>query len=186
MYLPEVALIAGADQAFVREGVIRNPQLPVPQPPDDITWNLGLRVSIPIFEGGRKRNEMQRATIEQDKITWQRDDLINKLETGIRSHVQFLQASHREVELAENASRAAEENFNTIQDAYAQGMAGVAQLTDAQSVMIRTRQMALGSRYQYILDYIKTERLQGKFTFLEDEYEREEYASRLLNHLTVE
>lgn len=186
MYLPEVALIGNADQAFVREGVIRNPQLPVPPPPDDITWYLGLRVSIPIFEGGRKRNEMQRATIEQDKIAWQKDDLLNKLETGIRSNVQFLQASYREMELSENAARAAVENFHTIQDAYAQGMVNVAQLTDAQSVMIRTRQMALGSRYQYILDYIKTERLQGKFFFLEDESEKAQYTNRLLNYLTEE
>jgi outer membrane protein len=186
MYLPEVALIGNADQAFVREGVIRNPQLPVPPPPDDITWNLGLRVSIPIFEGGRKRNEMQRSSIEQEKIAWQKDDLLNKLETGIRSNVQFLQASYREMELSENAARAAGENFHTIQDAYAQGMVNVAQLTDAQSVMIRTRQMALASRYQYILDYIKTERLQGKFFFLEDESEKAQYTNRLLNYLTEE
>jgi outer membrane protein len=186
MYLPEVALIGNADQAFVREGVIRNPQLPVPPPPDDITWNLGLRVSIPIFEGGRKRNEMQRATIEQEKIAWQKNDLLNKLETGIRSNVQFLQASYREMELSENAARAAGENFHTIQDAYAQGMVNVAHLTDAQSVMIRTRQMALASRYQYILDYIKTERLQGKFFFLEDESEKAQYTNRLLNYLTEE
>jgi outer membrane protein len=186
MYLPEVALIGNADQAFVREGVIRNPQLPVPPPPDDITWNLGLRVSIPIFEGGRKRNEMQRATIEQDKISWQKDDLLNKLETGIHSNVQFLQASYREMALSENAARAADENFHTIQDAYAQGMANVAQLTDAQSVMIRTRQMALGSRYQYILDYIKTERLQGNYSFLEDESGKKKYVNKLLDYLTEE
>jgi outer membrane protein TolC len=186
MYLPEVALIGNADQAFVREGVIRNPQLPVPPPPDDITWNLGLRVSIPIFEGGIKRSEMQRATIEQDKISWQKDDLLNKLEMGIRSNVQFMQASYREMELSKNAASAAEENFYTIQDAYAQGMVNVAQLADAQSVMIRTRQMAVASRYQYILDYIKTERLQGKFFFLEDESEKAQYTNRLLNFLTEE
>ena len=186
MYLPEVALIGSADQAFVREGVIRNPQLPVPSPPDDITWNLGLRVSIPIFEGGRKRNEMQRFTIEQHKVDWQKEDLLNKLETGIRTNVQFLQASYRELELSENAAHAVEENFHAVQDAYAQGMANVTQLTDAQSVMIRTRQMALGSRYQYVLDYIKTERLQGKFYFLEEEAEKEMYTIRLLNYLTGE
>jgi outer membrane protein TolC len=90
------------------------------------------------------------------------------------------------MELSENAARAAEENFYTTQDAYAQGMINVAQLTDAQNVMIRTRQMALGSSYQYLLDYIKTERLQGKFSFLDDETERKLYADRLLNYLTKE
>jgi outer membrane protein len=46
--------------------------------------------------------------------------------------------------------------------------------------------MAIGSRYQYILDYIKTERLQGKFFFLEDESEKAQYTNRLLNYLTEE
>jgi len=186
MYLPEVALIGNADQAFVREGVIRNPQLPVPPPPDDITWYLGLRVSLPLFEGGKKRNEKQRATIEQEKIAWQKDDLLNKLEVGVRANVQFLQASYREMELSKAASRAADENFSAIQNAYAQGMVNVAQLADAQSVMIRTRQMALGSRYQYYVDYIKTERLQGKFIFLEEETQKTAYTRRLLDYLTEE
>lgn len=186
MYLPEVALIGSADQTFVRNGVIRNQQLPIPPPPDDITWHLGLRISIPIFEGGRKRNEMQRASIEQNKIAWQKEDLLNKLETGIRSNVQFLQASYREMGLSGNAARAAEENFHTIQDAYAQGMVNVAQLTDAQSVMIRTWQMALSSQYQYILDYIKTERLQGNYSFLDDESEKEQYTNRLLLYFNEE
>lgn len=183
MYLPEIALIGSADQALVREGVIRNSQLPVPPPPDDITWNLGVRMSIPLFEGGRKRNEVQRTVVEKDKIAWQKEDLLNKLETGIRSNVQFLEASYREIVLAENAANAAEKNFVTTRDAYAQGMVNVAQLTDAQSVMIRTRQMALGARYQYILDYIKIERLQGNFTFLENEAEKTGYSNRLLNYL---
>ena len=182
MYLPEVAMIGSADQAFLRKGVIRNPQLPVPPPPDDITWNLGLRLSIPIFEGGRKKSEMQRATIEQERIAWQKDDLLSKLEMGIRSNVQFLQASYRELELAKNAAHSAKKNYFTIQDAYAHGMVNAAQLADAHNVMIRTRQVALSSHYQYILDYIKTERLQGNFSFLEDDSERMNYINRLLNY----
>ena len=186
MYLPEVALIGNADQAFVREGVIRNPQLPVPPPPDDITWNLGLRVSIPLFEGGRKREEMQKAAIGLEKIDLQRNDLLNKMETGIRSNVQFLKASYRELELSEAAAKAASMNFQAVQEAYVQGLANAAQLADAQSVMFRTRTMAMGSKYQYLLDYIKTERLQGRFLFLEDEVEKSLYVSRLLSSLKTE
>lgn len=186
MYLPEVALIGSADQAFLREGTIRNPNLPIPPPPDDITWNLGLRVSIPILTGGRKRTEIQRANIEQDRMVWQQENLVLTLERGIRSNVQFLQASYREQKLSKNAALAAEENYLVVRDAYAQGMVNAVQLTDAQAVMIRSRQMALGSQYQYMLDYIKTERLQGVFSFLEDESERALYTHRLLNYLTDE
>ncbi len=186
LYVPEVALTGAADQVFIREGVIRDPQLPVPKPPADITWNLGLRVSIPIFEGGRRRTEVQKATIEKDRVNWQREDMLNKLEAGIRSNVQFLQASFRELRLSENAAQAAEDNFRTVRDAYAQGMVNAAELADAQSVMIRTQQIALSSRYQYILDYINTERLQGKFSFLADDSEKTMYTDRLLYYLNKE
>jgi len=182
LFVPEVALFGGADQAFVREGIQKTPNLPVPSPPNDITWNLGVRMSLPIFEGGRKKAEVQRATIEQEKIAWQKDDLLNNMEKGLRSNVQLLKASYNELELSQQAARAAEDNYNVVQDAYAQGVATVVQLIDAQNVMIRTKHMAASAYYQYILDYVKTERLQGRFTFLTDETEQQEYFNRLINY----
>jgi outer membrane protein TolC len=183
LYLPEVALFGNADQAFIREGIIANPNLPIPPPPDDITWNAGVKVSIPVFEGGRRRQEAQRATIEQDKIAWQKEDLLNKLEKGIHSSVQLLKASYHKVDLSREAARAAGDNFRIVQDAYAQGMATVVQLIDAQNVMVRTKNLATGAYYQYMLDFINTERLKGDFTFLGDETAQSVYNSRLLNYL---
>ncbi len=182
LYVPEVALFGGADQAFIREGTREIPNLPIPSPPDDITWNLGIRMSLPIFEGGRKKAEVQRATIEQEKIAWQKDDLLNNIEKGLRSNVQLLKASYNELELSQNAARAAEDNYKVVQDAYAQGVAAVVELIDAQNVMIRTKHLATSAYYQYILDYVKTERMQGRFTFLTDEKEQQEYFNRLINY----
>lgn len=183
LYVPELALFGGADQAFVRDGTISNPQLPVPPPPDDITWNVGLRLSLPVFEGGRKSAEAKRTAIEQDKIAWQKEELLTTLEQGIRSNVQLLKASYHELDLSQNAAQAAEDNFGIVQDAYSQGMSTVVQLIDAQNVMIKTRHMAMSAYYQYILDYIHTERLQGRFSFLEDEAGRAQYINELLRYL---
>ncbi|MBR9997335.1 MAG: TolC family protein, partial [Cyclobacteriaceae bacterium] len=186
MYIPEVALFGSADQAFVREGIIENIKLPVPPPPDDITWNFGVRFSLPLYEGGRKKSELNRSLIELDKINWQKKDLLNNLERSIRSNVQLLKASYRELDLSQKAAQAAEDNFKLIQDAYAQGVANVVQLIDAQNVMIRTKHLAISAYYQYILDFILTERMQGKFSFLDNEMEQEMYTDRLLNYLTEE
>lgn len=183
MFIPELALFGGADQAFVRDGTISNPQLPIPPPPDDITWNVGLRLSLPILEGGRKSAEAKRAAIEQDKITWQKEELLSTLEQGIRSNVQLLKASYRDLDLSRNAAQAAADNFGVIQDAYSQGMATVVQLIDAQNVMIKTRLMAENAYYQYILDYIHTERLQGRFSFLEDEAQQTAYIGEMVEYL---
>ena len=66
-----------------------------------------------------------------------------------------------------------------VQDAYFQGAADLIKLIDAQNVMIRTKQMANISYYQYVLDYIVIERYQGKFTFLASNTEKEDYIKRL-------
>jgi len=182
-YIPEAAVFAGADQAFVRNGVIINQQLPIPAPPDDITWNAGIRLSIPIFEGGRKVAERQKSMLELDKLDFQKTDLINQFESGIRANVQKLRASFLELDLSNNAAQAAEDNFNIVQDAYSQGMVDLIQLIDAQNVMIKTKYMANIAYYQYVLDYIQIERLQGKFTFLSTENERKTYINRIQEHL---
>lgn len=182
-YVPEVALIAGADQAFIREGVIRNPQLPIPPPPDDITWNLGIRLSIPIFDGGRKREEIKKTRIEQDKLVMEESDLKNKLTMAVMSNVQFLSASYKEVKLAQRAYNAASANYKMVQDAYLTGVANISQLIDAQTVVTKTKIMALSAQYQYALDFIKTERLQGKYTFLESENQKQMYRDLMITYL---
>lgn len=182
-YIPEAALFANADQAFVRNGVITNTQLPIPPPPDDITWNAGIRLSIPIFEGGKKIAERQKSMLELDKLNFQKTDLINQLESGIRSNVQKLRSSFLEMELSDNAAQAAKDNFNIVQDAYSQGVADLIQLIDAQNVMIKTKYLSNIAYYQYVMDYILIERLQGEFTFLGAESEKQAYTNQIQEYL---
>lgn len=185
-YLPEVAIVGGADQAFVREGIIRNPQLPVPEPPDDITWNVGLNMRFSLFEGAKRKNELKRTVLEQEKIEWQKQALTNEMQTGIRAGVQQLQASFKDMALAENAAAAADENFRIIQDAYNEGVVGVIELIDAQNMMIRTKLLSVNARYSYVLNYANTERLQGEYSFLKSDEDHQQYAENLANYLSLE
>ncbi len=183
LFLPNIYASAGVDQVFVREGIIENPKLPISEPTDDPTWNVALSFSLPIFNGGKTVSEIRKSNIELNKIAHQKKDLLNTLETGIRSNVQKLKTSYLELELSQNAALAAEDNFEVVQDAYSQGIANQVQLIDAQNVMIQTKNLAAISYYQYVLDYIYMERLQGKFTFLNEKSEREAYANRLQDYL---
>jgi outer membrane protein TolC len=178
-YMPEVALISGADQAFIRNGTIQPPNMPVPPPPDDMTFNLGINLKIPIFQGGKSSAEKKKSVIELDKINYQKQELINKLEAGIRTTVQKLRTSYLELDLSKNAAKAAEDNFKTVQDAYSQGAVNLIQLIDAQNVTARTKHMANIAYYQYVLDFIQVQRYQGKFIFLSSEEEQQDYTNRL-------
>jgi outer membrane protein TolC len=183
LYLPEVAVWGGLDQAFIRNGTIKPVGMPVPPPPDDLTWNVGLKISLPIYEGGRTYTEMQKSKIELDKINYQKEDLLNKLEAGIRANVQKSRASYLELELSTNAAKAAKDNFKVVQDGYFQGVTNLVQLIDAQTVMTRTKHLANIAYYQFILDYLQVERLQGKYIFLSSADERTVYTNQLKNYL---
>ena len=182
-FMPEVAAFGGADQAFIRNGTIQPVGMPVPPPPDDMTFNYGVSLKIPLFQGGKSSTEAKKTLIELDKINYQKEELYNKLETGIRANIQKLRTSSLELELSKNAAEAAKANFKMIQDAYFQGAVDLIKLIDAQNVMIRTKHMANISYYQYVLDYILVERYQGKFTFLSTNEEKENYINRLHSYL---
>ncbi len=178
-FMPELALIGGADQAFIREGTIQPPNMPVPPPPDDMTFNLGINLKIPIFQGGKSSAEKKKSVIEMDKINYQKEELTSKLEAGIRTSVQKLRTSYLELDLSKNAAKAAEDNFKAVQDAYSQGAVNLIQLIDAQNVTARTKHMANIAYYQYVLDYLQVQRYQGKYIFLSSEEEQQDYTNRL-------
>ncbi len=178
-FMPELVAFGGADQAFIRNGTIKPVGMPVPPPPDDMTFNYGLSLKIPIFQGGKTAAEATKSYYELDKINLQKEEVMDKLEVGIRSSVQKLRASFLELELSKNAAEAAEANFKMVQNAYFQGAVDLIKLIDAQEVMMQTKQMANISYYQYILDYIFVERYQAKFMFLSSEQEKEDYINRL-------
>jgi outer membrane protein TolC len=148
-----------------------------------MTFNYGLSLKIPIFQGGKSSTEAQKSVIEMNRLEIRKEELMDKLEVGIRSGVQKLRTSYLELELSRNAADASQANFKMVQDAYFQGAADLIKLIDAQNVMIRTKQMANISYFQYILDYIVVERYQAKFTFLDSEQQKEEYINRLNNFL---
>ncbi len=182
-FMPELAAFIGADQAFIRDGTIPQEGLPIPPPPDDMTFNYGLNLKIPIFQGGKSSAEANKSLIELDKINYQKEELYKKLETGIRSNIQKLRTSFLELELSKNAADAAEANFKMIQDAYFQGAVDLIKLLDAQNLMIKTKHMANISYYQYVLDYLLVERYQGKFVFLSTQQERDNYTKSLQRFL---
>lgn len=184
-FLPEVALGAGAAQAFVREGVIDNAQFPVPAPPDDLTWNVGLSLSFPLFTGTKRSTELKRIVLEQEKIEWQKEDLLTNFQTGLHSAVQHLQASHKDLGLTEAAVRAAEANYEVVEQAYTEGATNVAALIDAQNVMLRTQTLASNARYRYLMNYVRVERLQGSYSFLMDREAYQEYVDALSHYLNL-
>jgi outer membrane protein TolC len=109
-FLPEISADAGADKSGVR------------LPPDSDSWNAGLSVSVPLFEGGLKTAELAQARAlfnqaeAQERST--RDGLVLSLQQAWAS----LQDAAETVEVQDKFLSAAEERAKIAESQYSLGL----------------------------------------------------------------
>lgn len=144
----------------------------------DHPWSVGLTASLPLWSGGRRKHELAREKLQLDQYHIDERNLKNRLYLRVRSNIETLSVSHREVQLSQDAQAAARKNFNIVQDAYTQGSLGVTDLVDAQNAMVQAEQGAVIAKYQMLLDIFNLERSVGGFHFLRTQGEKEAFSRR--------
>ncbi len=183
--LPQIVGFASASDVFLREGNYTNPSLPVPALPNDLTWNAGVSLSLPIYDRRSRTTNLQKSKIDQENILYTRQEVENNLERSIRSQVQQFKASYVSNSFALIASKAADQNFSGVEDAYKQGFITVTQLLEAQNAKFNANLLAVQTNYKMVLDYLILERLTGKIQILESDIEQKEYLDRLQQYLIL-
>jgi len=176
-YLPSFAFSGGADYTLKRwdvEGVGG-----APAPDLEPTWNLGLGVQYPIFQGGKRRINKELTQLNIKQVQGQRADARNQLELRVRVALQKASASYFSVLQFAEASKAANDNFTIVQDSYSQGLANVTNLIDAQNAKVQTELGAVNAGYQFILDFLEMERAIGSYYLLSNVAERTALFDRL-------
>ncbi|MCK5468536.1 MAG: TolC family protein, partial [Cyclobacteriaceae bacterium] len=181
--LPDVVGFANASDVFLREGNYTDPNLPVPPLPNDLTWNAGIGLSLPIFDRRTRSTNLQKSIIDKEIIQYSKQEIENALERNIRTQVHQFKASYVSNDFALKASEAADKNFSQVEDAYKQGFITVTQLLEAQSSKFNANLLAVQTNYKVVLDYLILERLTGKIQLLDTETQQKEYLIRLQQHL---
>jgi outer membrane protein TolC len=144
------------------------------------TWNIGLGINYPIFQGNRRNKELQQSQIQLDQLALRRKDIENQLELRIRSNMENIYVAYSQVTLAREAADAAAKNFDIIQDSYNQGQVNITTLIDAQNNTLQTELNATNAIYSFILDFLNLERSIGFFYFLASEEERSNFYRGLI------
>ena len=118
------------------------------------------------------------------QIEDQRSDLRNQLELRVRSSVQTAAASYFSVQQYKSALKAAEDNFEVVQDSYGQGVVSVTNLIDAQNAMVQIQLGSVNANYQLILDGLGLERAVGYYYQLVPDQEKAIIVQRLIDSLS--
>jgi len=148
------------------------------KPPKDLSWNVGLNVSFPLFRSGEKFFVRQKASKELNHLKTQRDAVAEKIEQRVRSALHIAGASNASIQQARLAAEAAQKSLQVVQESYSQGLLSVVELLDAQYATLVTDQVAASAVYDFLIDLMEVERAYGHFNFFSTDEKRKEFFDR--------
>ncbi len=175
-YLPSVALRGQADYTYFRGGKGVQPS---PSTLPDVTWNLSVHLSYPLFQGNQRRIAMDQTAVQQNQLRLQEEDLRNRLTEAVRIRVTNAVSKRTNIRFARVAAESAEKNFELVQDAYVKGQLAITQLIDAQRAAFSAREAESAAVYEYLVSYLALENSIGAYTMLMTSEELEAYVDRL-------
>ncbi|MBT8218464.1 MAG: TolC family protein, partial [Bacteroidia bacterium] len=179
LYLPNIAASASASRILGRYDV------PTGLNPIDIstTWNIGLGLSYPIFQGNYRKKLIEQSNISLTQLKDSKKDLENRLELRIRSQLESVGAAYSKMDLSNTAAVASNKNFAIVQDAYSAGQSNVTTLIDAQNNALFSKLSATNAVYSFILEFLTLERSIGFYNFLATEQEKKTFFQDVRNYL---
>ena len=154
-----------------------------PYEADDHEWSVGVVLSVPIFQGGGRLADSEKALSELNGLKAQKRRANELIAQRIRSAMLRMNYSSPNIDLTKLAAENAGKNLEVIQDKYARGKASLIDLLDAQTESLVQQQSAALAEYQFIKDYIEMQRALGWFEFGRSRSELDQWVVRMNNYI---
>ena len=103
------------------------------------TRSVGLRLDVPLFNGGRTRAEIQLAASHRRQVQAQWEDLRVAVEKEVREALEHLTVRAQQVRAAESALKLAERELELAQDRFRNGLADNVEVIQAQTALENAR-----------------------------------------------
>lgn len=126
--LPSVDFVGDYGSSGVKPNVLDLP-----------TRSVGIRLSIPIFNGGLTRGRIGAATSRQRQAELQLNDLRAQVEQDVRLALQTLATAAEQVRAAEQSLRLAERELQMARDRFRAGIADNIEVVNAQTSLADAR-----------------------------------------------
>ncbi|MEP1777864.1 TolC family protein, partial [Reichenbachiella sp.] len=147
--------------------------------PNDWNWNLQVGAAIPIFQGGSRTAKVQQSRVQLTQLSTQRLNTERLIEQQVRSELENIRASYRNMTLTKDAEVAAVKNFGLIQDSYSKGVVTITQLLDAQNAAISSQLNSANAIYIFLSDLLNMERATGAYYMLMTNEQKTDYVNQL-------
>ncbi len=130
-------------------------------------WKLAATLTWNVFEGGANLARTRQIDAEYQSLLFQRQQLRNSVEEGIRTTFAYVAADYRRIDLARAQLAAAEANYELINQAYLAGATSIQELLDAQAQIVAGNSAVISALYAFLADLFTLQQAMGYFPVLE-------------------
>ena len=176
-FIPTVALSGKYNLALSQSGKGSTLPVGVPNIPDG-TYNLGLNISLPIFQQNQRNIGRQTARIQQDQLAMQRQNTELTIDRNVNDIMLDLINQIANIEISKIAEQTAKESLDLTQNAYAEGAVPLIQLIDAQVNYLQSQLASATANYNYMLTSLQLERAIGYFFLMNTKESNQSFLER--------
>jgi outer membrane protein len=147
--------------------------------PNDVDWNVGLNVSLNLFNGMGTSAQAEQSDIELKQIKLQQKSTEEKIVLGIRSEMENLKAKYFGIKQSQIQAEAANKTLKIVSDSYSRGAVPILFLLDAQSATLNAQQVSSNALYDLFISYMQLQRAVGQYDVLMTNDERESFLTEM-------
>lgn len=122
---------------------------------------VGISLSIPIFSGGKRYNEVRQAKVQATELELQRINTERQLKISIRQFINSMEKDMKSYFSAQEAIQMAQKAYNISAASYNLGKNTITDLNDAQLALTQVRLTASQAIYNFIVAKSKLEQTLG-------------------------
>ncbi|PIE77390.1 MAG: hypothetical protein CSA15_12990 [Candidatus Delongbacteria bacterium] len=178
-FLPQVAIQGQYNYQFSKSGKGSSYPQGYPTPPDG-SYNIGLNVTIPLFDKNSNNINRETALIQKDQLEINRKNYKKSISLNIRHSILSLIDEISNIELSKVSEEAAKKALELTQNAYSEGAVNIVQLIDAQNNYMKTQEAKTNASYNYLIQMVQLERYLGNYFLLDSEDEIADFEKRFL------
>ena len=150
---------------------------------DKTNWVIGVEARLPLYQGGARNAERDRAQAQLDQEQLHYDELVLNLQSGVLQQTLSTEARFDRIGYSNTAATAGHSNLELVTDAYERGVMTVTDLVDAQFSAFNADQNAANAVYDFLIDYLRLQRYTGRFDIVATDSERAQMKERLRSAL---
>lgn len=132
----------------------------------DNTWNLGVTISYPIFDGTRRKLDQQQTQVSLEQLRLNMENFDQNIRLAIQNRLLSLFTAYTDLDYSEKSLANQQKSFELNQNKYRVGQVPIVQLLDAQNALVQAKQTYALSIYNFIQMFLQLEYNIGYFSQL--------------------